>query len=164
MFVSRSSFEKPRPFDRCVAHDVAVERVDEQAAALELGRHELGDRRLAGARKAGEPEDEARTIVPSPGAGPRPWMPHSILSEFDHRPARSSSPRRTGRVHGMHPIDGYPMSWSGLYGDLVDDDVGLHALCVPVDERVDLPDAVALGPLHLRRVGARQRLLAADRR
>src|SRR5919199_3634210 len=46
--------------------------------------------------------------------------------------------------------------------DLVDVDVGLHALRVPVDERLDLPDAVALRPLDALRVGTRERLLAAD--
>ena len=42
-----------------LADDVAVEPVDEHAAPLELGGDEPGDRRLAGARQAGEPEDEA---------------------------------------------------------------------------------------------------------
>ena len=34
------------------------------------------------------------------------WMPHSSLSEPVQRPARSSSPTTTARVHGMQPIDG----------------------------------------------------------
>src|ERR687891_492263 len=46
--------------------------------------------------------------------------------------------------------------------NLVDRDVRLDALRVPVDERVDLPNAVALRPLHLRRLRAAGRLLAAD--
>ena len=33
------------------------------------------------------------------------WMPHSILSEPAQRPARPSSSRLTGRVHGMQPIE-----------------------------------------------------------
>src|SRR5688572_24853555 len=48
--------------------------------------------------------------------------------------------------------------------NLVDRDVGLDALGVPVDEGVDLPDAVALRPLHLGRLRAAGRLLAADAR
>src|SRR5438105_11458338 len=46
--------------------------------------------------------------------------------------------------------------------DLVDDDVGPDALLVPVGEGVELPDAVALGPLQLRGAGAARRLVAAD--
>src|SRR3954462_779244 len=50
----------------------------------------------------------------------------------------------------------------GVVGNLVDGDVGPHALLVPVGERVELPDAVALGPLNLRRLRAARRLVAAD--
>src|SRR5512132_2361530 len=46
--------------------------------------------------------------------------------------------------------------------NLVDLDVAPDEPLVPVDERMDLPDAVALRPLHLRRRGARRRLVAAD--
>src|SRR5262245_47861418 len=46
--------------------------------------------------------------------------------------------------------------------DLVDLDVAPDEALVPVHERVDLPDAVALGPLHLRRLSAARRLVAAD--
>src|SRR5437762_14161870 len=48
-----------------------------------------------------------------------------------------------------------------VVGNLVDGDVRPHALLVPVREWVQLPDAVALGPLHLRRLRARRRLVAA---
>src|SRR3954447_26765234 len=48
--------------------------------------------------------------------------------------------------------------------DLVDVDVGLHALRVPVDERLNLPDVVALRPLDLLRMRARRGLLATDAR
>src|SRR2546428_12500996 len=41
-------------------------------------------------------------------------------------------------------------------------DVRLHALGVPVDDRLDLPDAVALAPLDSLRISTRERLLAAD--
>src|SRR5207245_2397085 len=52
----------------------------------------------------------------------------------------------------------------GVVRNLVDRDVRLHALRVPVDQRLHLPDAVALGPLELLRVRARRRLLAANAR
>src|SRR2546423_3453865 len=46
--------------------------------------------------------------------------------------------------------------------NLVDLDVGPDALLVPVGERVDLPDAVAVRPLQLRRRRAARRLVSAD--
>src|SRR5919204_4547080 len=49
-----------------------------------------------------------------------------------------------------------------VVGDLVDVDVGLDALRVPVDERLDLPDAVPLAPLDAARAAPGGRLLAAD--
>src|SRR5881275_1408684 len=49
-----------------------------------------------------------------------------------------------------------------VVGNLVDLDVGPDALLVPVGERVQLPDLVALRPLHLRRGRAARRLVAAD--
>src|SRR5206468_9028301 len=50
----------------------------------------------------------------------------------------------------------------GIVGNLVDRDVRPDALLIPIRERVHLPDAVALGPLELRRLGAARRLVAAD--
>src|SRR2546423_11518756 len=46
--------------------------------------------------------------------------------------------------------------------DLVDLDVGPDAFLVPVGERVELPDAVALRPLQLRRRRSARRLVSAD--
>src|SRR5438094_1998747 len=46
--------------------------------------------------------------------------------------------------------------------DLVDGDVGPDALLVPVGEGVQLPDVIALRPLHLRGGRAARRLVAAD--
>src|SRR2546429_8050408 len=48
--------------------------------------------------------------------------------------------------------------------NLVDLDVGPDALLVPVGERVELPDAVAIRPLQLRRRRAARGLVAADAR
>ena len=96
-----------------------------RAAPVELGADEVRDRRLAGAREAGEPEREAaaaacvglRVLVRVDvlgqvvsfvcGSHQRcvQWMPHSSLSEPAQRPARSSSSGAVGRVHGMQPIE-----------------------------------------------------------
>src|SRR6266498_1361337 len=51
-----------------------------------------------------------------------------------------------------------------VVGNLVDPDVGPDPLLVPVGERVQLPDAVALRPLHLRRGRAARGLVAPDPR
>ena len=59
MFVSRSSFEKPRPFERCVRTVSPSRYSTTQAAPVELGPDEVRDRRLAGAGEPGEPEREA---------------------------------------------------------------------------------------------------------
>src|SRR5437588_8107202 len=49
-----------------------------------------------------------------------------------------------------------------VVGNLVDLDVGPDALLVPVRERVELPDPVAVRPLELRSRRAARRLVAAD--
>src|SRR5690242_19572729 len=49
-----------------------------------------------------------------------------------------------------------------VVGNLVDRDVGPDPLLVPVGERVELPDVLALRPLHLRRGRAARRLVAPD--
>ena len=59
MFVSRSSRENPSPFDRCVLNDVAVQQRHAAAAFEEKVGEKLGRRRLARARKTGEPDAEA---------------------------------------------------------------------------------------------------------
>src|SRR4029450_4713445 len=51
-----------------------------------------------------------------------------------------------------------------VVGNLVDRDVRPDALLVPVRERVHLPDAVALRPLELRRLGPARRLVATNAR
>ena len=42
-----------------------------------------------------------RTILPL-----TKWMPHSVFSCPDQRPARASSPGATARVQGAQPIEG----------------------------------------------------------
>src|SRR6266536_342737 len=51
-----------------------------------------------------------------------------------------------------------------VVGNLVDLDVGPDPLLVPVGERMNLPDTVALRPLQLRRALAARRLVSADAR
>src|SRR5215208_8153544 len=55
-----------------------------------------------------------------------------------------------------------PLVVQRVVRNLVDGDVRVDALRVPVDERLDLPDAVALRPLDLLRVRTRRRLPAPD--
>ena len=58
------------------------------------------------------PERRTRT-----GGGRDHWCsPHSVLAEPAQRPARTSSPSPTGRVHGQQPIEAYPRSVSGWTG------------------------------------------------
>src|SRR4029453_13203257 len=109
---------------------VPVEVLDDEAAPVELGPDEMGDGGLPRAREPGEPEREAAGpdggrpggvgridgVGHVPPIGVSKWMPHSSLSEPAQRPARSSSSGAIGRVHGMHPIERKPTSWSGLYG------------------------------------------------
>src|SRR5207253_10313954 len=80
----------------------------------------------------------------TPAAGP-------LVLVLDHRPrARHAADRRVADVVQR------------VVRDLVDMDVGVDPPRVPVDERLDLPDAVALAPLGPLRVGTRQALLAPD--
>ena len=64
-------------------------------AALELGLDDVRDRRLAGGREAGEPDDEAghalRLVC----------RPHSTLSDPAQRPSRPAP----GAVQWVQPID-----------------------------------------------------------
>jgi hypothetical protein len=102
------------------ANGVAVQVLDDVAAAVELRADVVRDRRLARSGEAREPESEAsaavglrlgvlvRVDVLTHAVLSRfvfSWMPHSSLSEPAQRPARSSSSGLVGRVHGMHPIE-----------------------------------------------------------
>ena len=73
------------------ADDVAVEVVDDEAAALELGLDVVRDRRLARAREAREPEDEAAHVC----------SPHSVRSVPAQRPSRPLP----GSVECVSPIE-----------------------------------------------------------
>src|SRR5919197_2766854 len=82
------------------------------------------------------------------GAGPAARA--LLLARADGTGARDAADRRVARVVQR------------VVRDLVHVDVGVDALRVPVDDRLDLPDAVALAPLDLPRAGAGGALLAAD--
>src|SRR5216683_2832855 len=77
---------------------------------------------------------------------PRPF----VLTDDNGTRARNAADRRIARVVQR------------VVRNLVHVDVGLDALRVPVDDRLDLPHAVPLRPLDALCVGACQRLLAAD--
>ncbi len=97
MFASRSAFEKPSPYERCVRTTSPSSRSTSRPRRSSSGATSSEMVVFPDAREAGEPEREPAHFV---------WMPHSILSESAQRPARSSWSRLTGRVHGMQPIEG----------------------------------------------------------
>lgn len=57
--------------------------------------------RLAGGRRRYPGVDATRSAGSSVGR----WRPHSVFAKADQRPARSSSPSVTGRVHGAQPTE-----------------------------------------------------------
>src|SRR3989442_9209778 len=83
-------------------------------------------------------------------AGPAPRT--LVLVLLDGTRARNAADGRIARVVQR------------VVGDLVHDDVGLQTLRIPVDDWMDLPDAVPFGPLDTLSIRPRQRLLAADAR
>src|SRR2546421_5232641 len=192
MFVSRSSFEKPSPLDRCSrtsspsSHSTrsprrsSSGRTSSAIVVLPAPERPVNHRvkpASAGARprsgpvegvwgnREGPPATSAasaasvialldqRCVDVDPalelvGAGP---AARALLLARAHRPRARDAPDR--RIAGVV---------QRVVRDLVDVDVGLDALRVPVDERLDLPDAVPLAPLDAARTGPRRRLLPAD--
>src|SRR5215210_6257045 len=73
-----------------------------------------------------------------------------VLAPEDGTRARHAADRRIARVVQR------------VVRNLVHVDVGPHAFGIPVDDGLDLPDAVALRPFDPLCAGARQRLFAAD--
>jgi hypothetical protein len=84
-----------------VMPDVAYERlrIEEGRAVLEAS---LDGARLELTLAVGPPGADEALSARSPG---RRWMPHSTVSTPAQRPARSSSPGKSIRVQGAHPID-----------------------------------------------------------
>src|SRR5207237_1581057 len=165
MFVSRSSFEKPRPFERCVRTSSPSSHSTSSPRRSSSGR-----------------TSSAMVVLPAPdnpvNHRVKPLRPFSVIALLDQwgvdvnaafelvgagQPARSLA---LTRLHGPRARDAPDRRVPGVVQrvvrDLVDVDVGLDALRVPVDERLDLPDAVPLAPLDAARTGPGRRLLAAD--
>src|ERR671929_1824510 len=165
IFVSRSSFEKPRPLDRCVRTSSPSSHSTSSPRRSSSGR-----------------TSSAMVVFPAPESPVnqrvKPLRPFSVIALLDQwgvdvnaafelvgagPPARALAlPRLNGPCARDAPDRRVPGVVQRVVRDLVDVDVGLDALRVPVDERLDLPDAVPLAPLDALRVRARQRLLAAD--
>src|SRR3989440_7672770 len=165
MFVSRSSFEKPRPLQRCSRTSSPSSHSTERPRRSSSGR-----------------TSSAIVVLPAPESPVnqrvKPLRSFSVIALLDEwgvdvnaafellgagPPARSLA---LPRLHGPRARDAPDRRVPGVVKrvvrDLVDVDVGLDALRVPVDERLDLPDAVPLAPLDAARTGPRRRLLPAD--
>ena len=67
MFSTRSASVKPRSLIKAVPHIVAVEHHRVNAARVQTGLHQVGDRGFSGAGKPGEPQHR-RTMVHKPRA------------------------------------------------------------------------------------------------
>ena len=161
------------------ANRVAVQILDDVPAAVQLGADVVRDRRLARAGETGEPEGEASTAIRL-GLGVLvrvDVLTHAVLSMFVDLvnaalelvragPATGALLLVRGRRAGARDAAdrAVPRVVQRVGGYLVDVDVRPHPLLVPVGERVDLEDLVALRPLHLRRVDAARRLVAANPR
>src|SRR5712692_808700 len=161
MFVSRSSFEKPRPLDRCVR-------------ATSPSRYST----LRPRRSSSGPTSSAIVVFPALGRPVNQTVNPSVICLLDQRCVRMDP---TFDLVGVRPAAGTLVLAlddgtrardaadrrvadvvQRVVRNLVHADVRLHALRVPVDDRLDLPDVVALAPLDAPRVRARERLLAAD--
>src|SRR6185436_13537261 len=160
MFVSRSSFENPSPFERCVR-------------TTSPSRYSTSRPRFS----SSGPTISAIVVLPAPerpvnhrvnpsgmcllqwrvfvdpalelvGAGPAAC---ALLLVLRDRPGAGNAADRA-----------IPRLVQRVVGNLVHLDVRPDALLVPVRERVHLPDVVALRPLELGRLGPARRLVAAD--
>ena len=144
-----------------LAHRVAVEVLDDEAALVELRPDHVRDRRLARPREAGEPQGEAARPHPI-GLGVlvrmdvvAHWLLFGVYAALELVGAGPAAcalllfrSRRTGAGDAPdRPVAGLVQR---VVGNLVHLDVGPDALLVPVGERVQLPHAIALGPLDLR--------------
>ena len=134
MFSTRSASREAEVLVEAVAHVVAVEHVGVAAEPVQLGLDEVGDRRLAGAREAGEPQHARRLALLR-----RPQR----LVDVDRLPAHvGRAPQRVAQ----HPRA------DRVVGDAVDEDERARLAVVVVgvegDRAVELevadPDLVEL--------------------
>ena len=127
-----------------------------EAAPLELRLDDVRDRRLARAREAREPEDEAahetsaRRHVCNPAFGLAPCRPSVPARPL---PGASSACRRSSRSR---------WSWSGLYGSPRSRMYAQQSSSVQSASGFAFQSSCCVVPAELRRVGARRRLVAAD--
>src|SRR5262249_24464993 len=162
-FVSRSSFEKPRPFERC------------SRTSSPSSHSTLRPRRSSSGRTS-----SAMVVLPAPDKPVNHSVNPSVIALLDQRcidvdatlelVAPGPAPRTLvlARLHGTRARDAADRRVARVVQrvvrNLLDADVRLDALRIPVDERLHFPDAVALRPLDLLGVRARRRLLATDAR
>src|ERR687898_3064399 len=161
MFVSRSSFEKPSPFERCSRTSSPSSHSTSRPRRSSWGRtssaivvfpaperpvnqsvNPLVIRLLD--QMCVDVDAAFELVAAGPAAGA------FVLARDDGTRARNAADRRIARVVQR------------VVRNLVHVDVGLDALRVPVDDRLHLPDAVSLRPLDLLGVRACGRLLAPD--
>src|SRR5438132_1744960 len=179
MFVSRSAFEKPRPLDRCSRTSSPSSHSTRRPRRSSSGRTSSAivvfPAPLRPVNQSAKPLPLAAAWSSRP-----PIEPFSVIRLLDQwcvdvdaalelvraRPASRALVLAAGDgPRARNAADrGIALVVQRVVWDLVDVDVRLHALRVPIDDRLHLPHAVALGPLDLLRVGARHRLLATDAR
>src|ERR671934_784509 len=164
MLVSRSSFEKPRPLERCSRTSSPSSHSTSRPRRSSSGR-----------------TSSAMVVFPAPerpvNHSVNPLRPFSVIALLDQwgvdvnaafellGAGPPAGPLALPRLHGPRARDAPDRRVPGVVQrvvrDLVDVDVGLDVLRVPVDERLDLPHAVPLAPLDSARRGPGRRLLAA---
>src|SRR5512133_383020 len=163
MFVSRSSFEKPRPLDRCSRTSSPSSHSTRRPRRSSSGR-----------------TSSAIVVLPAPDSPVNQSVNPSVIALLDQWCIDVDAALelvRAGPATGALVVAGGDRARARDAADrrvalvvqrvvrnLVHVDVGLHALRIPVDDRLHLPDAVALRPLDPLRVRARQRLLTTDAR
>src|SRR5690349_21269997 len=161
MFVSRSSFENPSPFDRCWRTSSPSSHSTSRPRRSSSGR-----------------TISAIVVLPAPERPVNHSVNPSVIALLDQRCVDVNAALelvRAGPATGALVVTGCDRARARDTADrrvalvvqrvvrnLVHVDVRLHTLRVPVDERLHLPDAIALRPLELLRVCTRRRLLAAD--
>src|SRR5712691_11054258 len=163
MLVSRSSFENPSPFERCSrtsspsSHSTIRPRRSSSGrtssaivvfpAPLKPVNHSVNPLVIRLLDQRCVDVDAAFELV-APGPAPGAF----VLAGNDGTRAGNAADRRIALVVQR-------VVWN-----LVDMDVRLDALRVPVDDGLHLPDAVPVRPLDLLRLGAGRRLAAPDPR
>src|SRR5438874_1359663 len=177
MFVSRSSFEKPRPFDRCSRTSSPSSHSTRRPRRSSSGRTSSAivvfPAPLSPVNQRVKPLPSAAAWSSRPRSGPVEGVsgnregppagtePFSVIRLLDQRcvdvdaalelvragPAsRALVLAADDGTRARNAADrGIPLIVERVVRNLVHVNVGLHALGVPVDDRLHLPDPVALG-------------------